>query len=160
MLDISCTTLTSDHRADQNPITREKRKLTGHVRTISADIDSIEEAAEGPHVQIAQSPRSEASPLPTIWGPEQEQAVQEEYEADLADHYLYNLMRQFARATRALATYDTQKCIDELNNLPHVHQQSPWVLAMFGRAHYERLNYAAVRSNRRIYARNLDIHLG
>lgn len=109
----------------------------------------VEEAGEGVNPNtppsLAQSTHSEGSPIPIIWGPEQEQAAQEAYDAELADQYLYDLMRHFARATRALAKYDTQECIDELEKLPHVHQQSPWVLAMVGRAHYERLDYAAVR---------------
>jgi anaphase-promoting complex subunit 3 len=54
-------------------------------------------------------------------------------------------MRLFASATRALAMYDSQKCIDEAEKLPIIHQQSAWVLAMVGRAHYEQLEYAAVR---------------
>jgi anaphase-promoting complex subunit 3 len=52
-------------------------------------------------------------------------------------------MRRFASATRALALYDCRQCIIELQQLPHVHQQSSWVLSMIGRAHYERLEYAA-----------------
>jgi anaphase-promoting complex subunit 3 len=85
------------------------------------------------------------SPAPSNWTTTHEQAAQEEYELELADQYLYNLTRSFARATRALAMYDCQKCLDELEQLPHAHQQSPWVLAMVGRAHYERLEYASVR---------------
>jgi anaphase-promoting complex subunit 3 len=41
--------------------------------------------------------------------------------------------------------YDSRKCIDEVEKLPVIHQQSAWVLAMVGRAHYERLEYAPVR---------------
>jgi anaphase-promoting complex subunit 3 len=93
---------------------------------------------------IAQSPRSETSPSPSNWTSAHEQAAQEAFEAELADLYLYDLMRRFASATRALAVYDCQKCLFELEQLPHVHQQSPWVLAMVGRAHYEKLDYVSV----------------
>jgi anaphase-promoting complex subunit 3 len=62
----------------------------------------------------------------------------------LAEQYIYDLMRQFACATRALSLYDCSKCIAELEKLPHVHQMSAGVLAMVGRAHYERLEYASV----------------
>lgn len=69
----------------------------------------------------------------------------EEYCVALADYYIYDLMRTFARATRALALYDTQTCLDLLDTLPSVHQRSPWVMSMVGKAHYERTEYASVR---------------
>lgn len=94
---------------------------------------------------IAHSPRSETSPSPSNWTAAHEQAAQEEYEGELADHYMYNLTRRFASATRALSMYDCQRCLEELEELPHTQQHSPWVLAMVGRAHYERLDYASVR---------------
>lgn len=64
---------------------------------------------------------------------------------ECADFELYSLMRRFARATRALARYDCLTCLAALDELPHVHQQSPWVLAMVGKAHYERQDYAAAQ---------------
>lgn len=93
---------------------------------------------------VAHSPRSEVSPAPSNWTAAHEQAAQEAYEFELADQYIYDLMRQFASATRALSLYDCSKCIAELEKLPHVHQMSAGVLAMVGRAHYERLEYASV----------------
>lgn len=75
-----------------------------------------------------------------------EQAAQEVYEIELVDHYIYDLMRRFANATQALSTYDSQRCRSELEQLPQIHQQTPWVLAMVGRAHYELADYPAVSS--------------
>ena len=69
----------------------------------------------------------------------------DEYCSALAEHYIFELMRTFARATRALALYDTQTCLDLLDTLPSVHQRSPWVMAMVGKAHYEKTEYASVR---------------
>jgi len=91
----------------------------------------------------ALSPRSEASPSPSNWTSAQEQLAQEEYDKELAEQYIYNLIRRFARATRALALYDCQRCLEELEQLPRVHQNSPWVIAIVGRAHYERQDYAS-----------------
>jgi anaphase-promoting complex subunit 3 len=91
------------------------------------------------------SPRSEVSPSPSNWTSAQEQLAQEEYENELAEQYIYDLTRRFARATRALALYDCQTCLEELEQLPHVHQNSPWVIAIVGRAHFERQDYASVR---------------
>jgi anaphase-promoting complex subunit 3 len=65
----------------------------------------------------------------------------------MADYYIYDLMRRFARATRALSVYDCYSCLMELEHMPSTHQQSSWVLAMVGRAHYERLEYASVRKS-------------
>lgn len=93
---------------------------------------------------ITLSPRSEVSPAPSNWTTAHEQAAQEAYEFELAEQYIYDLMRQFASAMRALSLYDCSKCIAELEKLPHVHQMSAGVLAMVGKAHYERLEYASV----------------
>lgn len=41
--------------------------------------------------------------------------------------------------------YDCQTCLAELGQLPHVHQNSAWVLSMVGRVHYEKQDYASVR---------------
>jgi hypothetical protein len=91
------------------------------------------------------SPRSEVSPSPSNWTLAQEQLAQEEYDNELAEHYLYELVRRFARAARALSHYDCQVCLEELEQLPHVHQHSSMVIAMVGRAHYERQDYPSVR---------------
>ncbi|KIY51024.1 TPR-like protein [Fistulina hepatica ATCC 64428] len=89
----------------------------------------------------AQSPRSEGSPARSK---EQDAAaLQELQEIEMADNHIYNLMRQFARAARALALYDCDGCLQELEQLPDVHQQSPCILAMAGKAHYERQNFLA-----------------
>jgi hypothetical protein len=79
----------------------------------------------------------------------------------MAEHHLYNLIRKFASATKALAVYDCQKCLSELEQLPHAHQKSPWVLAMVGRAHYEKLDYTAVRLRLTLLlVMMLKLHLG
>ena len=129
--------------------TRGRRRQSVSARSRSTEVEAEEEVAQG-NVAGSQSPHSntqspEMSPSPSTWTATHEQAAQEEYEAELADHYLYNLTRKFASATRALAMYDCQRCLDELDELPHAHQLSSWVLAMVGRAHYEKSDYASVR---------------
>ncbi|TFK42994.1 hypothetical protein BDQ12DRAFT_677146 [Crucibulum laeve] len=127
-----------------------RRRAPTHNRTRSAteserDEDTSTLGVEYPPSppSAAYSPRSEVSPSPSTWTSAQEQLAQEEYESELADYYLYNLTRNFASAARALAMYDSQKCLEELEQLPHVHQNSPWVLAMVGKAHFERQDYAS-----------------
>src|ERR1700761_7220744 len=112
---------------------------------MESDMDDDFQAAYSPSPpSIAHSPRSETSPSPSNWTSAHEQAAQEAYEWELADQYLYDLVRHFASATRALSHYDSPKCLAELEKLPYVHQTTPWVLAMIGRAHYEQLEYANV----------------
>lgn len=74
----------------------------------------------------------------------QDHGTQDTYETEIADHYIYDLMRKFAYASRALARYESQLCLDELSQLPYVYQQSVSVLVMVGRAEFERQEYEAV----------------
>ena len=131
---------------------RDRRRP--RTRTRSQSTDSEDEpfpSGDAAHSQsprsIAQSPRSDTSPAPSNWTASQEQAAQEAYEVELADQYIYDLMRLFASATRALAMYNTALCMEELDKLPHVHQRSPYVMAMVGKAHYERTDYTSVRTH-------------
>ncbi|KAI0062242.1 TPR-like protein [Artomyces pyxidatus] len=129
---------------------RDRRRQPTRTRSHSTESDMDEDLApsgdaaysQSPH-SITQSPRSEASPAPSNWTASHEQAAQEAYDTELADQYIYDLMRLFASATRALAMYDTQLCMEELDKLPHVHQRSAYVMAMVGRAHYERTDYTS-----------------
>jgi anaphase-promoting complex subunit 3 len=132
----------------QPPPVRDQRR-PGR-RTRSQSTGSEREPGDATHSQspqsIAQSPRSDTSPAPSNWTASHEQAAQEAYEEELADQYIYDLMRLFASATRALAMYNTALCMEELDKLPHVHQRSPYVMAMVGKAHYERTDYTSVRT--------------
>ncbi|PPR03934.1 hypothetical protein CVT26_001139 [Gymnopilus dilepis] len=125
---------------------RDRRRPAPHTRnqSVESDRDDFGDVAYSPSPpSAALSPRSEASPSPSTWTSAQEQAAQEEYENEQAEQYIYELVRRFARAARALATYDCRKCLDELEQLPHAHQNSCTVIAMLGRAHYERQDFAS-----------------
>ncbi|PPQ68934.1 hypothetical protein CVT25_009028 [Psilocybe cyanescens] len=130
--------------------TRDRRRPTTHSRTQSNTESEKDEglnfgveAAYSPSPPAALSPRSEVSPSPSNWTSAQEQLAQEEYEHEQAEHYIYELVRSFARSARALALYDCQKCLDELEQLPHAHQHSCTVFAMVGRAQYERQDFSS-----------------
>jgi len=69
----------------------------------------------------------------------------DDYAMGIAECTVYNTMRSCARAFRAFASYDLQRCLDELEGLDVVQQRTPWVLALVGRAEYEKGDYAAVR---------------
>ncbi|KAF9069684.1 hypothetical protein BDP27DRAFT_1222171 [Rhodocollybia butyracea] len=116
--------------------------LQGPTQPRSIESDEDEEVAHSPSPPaVANSPRSEGSP--SAWTAAQEQAAQVAYETEVADKYIYDLMRQFARAGRALALYQSQKCLDEIELLPLLQQKSPWVVSMVGKAHYDKGEYCA-----------------
>ncbi|KAH7924550.1 TPR-like protein [Leucogyrophana mollusca] len=132
------------------PPPRERRRPLTTTRSRSTESDAEDDTIAGVEATSstsptsnAHSPRSDASPAPSNWTAAHEQAAQEAYEQEMADHYVYDLMRQFAKATRALSLYDCHACLTVLEHIPSAHQQSSWVLAMVGRAHYERLEYAS-----------------
>lgn len=80
------------------------------------------------------------------WTAEQEQSAQEAHEFEVADYHIYEVMRKFASATRAMALYDCQLCLDELETLPETHKRSASVMATLGKAHYELGQYPQVRN--------------
>ena len=63
---------------------------------------------------------------------------------EIAECIVYNTTRLCARAFRAFSSYDLQKCLDELEGLDVVQQRTPWVMALVGKAEYEKGDYAAV----------------
>ncbi|CAK5279633.1 unnamed protein product [Mycena citricolor] len=121
----------------QHTLTRDRRRIpTNHLRSRSMESDMEDEFQSPSPPAIANSPQSETSPS------RHDPMLADAYEWELADFYVYDLTRQFATAARALALYNSPKCLVELEKLPPVHQKTPWVLAMIGRAHFEQLEYA------------------
>ncbi|KAF9246486.1 hypothetical protein BU15DRAFT_85246 [Melanogaster broomeanus] len=138
--------VTSKPTGKHPPLRERRRQLTtSRSRSTESDVDedTVAVASSTSPASNAQSPHSDTSPAPSNWTPADEQAAQEAYEQDMADYYIYELMRRFARAARAMSVYDCYSCLMELEHMPPTHQQSAWVLAMVGRAHYERLEYAS-----------------
>ncbi|KAJ3998208.1 hypothetical protein F5050DRAFT_1872567 [Lentinula boryana] len=123
--------------------TRERRKQQSHARSrsIESDEDELEVANSPSPPAMPNSPRSEGSPSSRTLS--QEQAAQAAYEIEVADKYIYDLMRQFAGASRALAMYHSQKCLDAIELLPQTQQQTPWVLSTVGKAHYDKGEYGS-----------------
>ncbi|KAF7966200.1 hypothetical protein HWV62_39684, partial [Athelia sp. TMB] len=134
----------------KHPPTRDRRRPPANVQSQSAESETEDDVFTAPPEAVfspspppvAHSGASDTS-APDNWTIAHEQAAHEAYEIEVADHYIYELMRLFASATKALALFDCAKCISVLDTLPHVHQRSAGVLAMVGRAHYERQEYPA-----------------
>ncbi|KAH7889660.1 hypothetical protein F5I97DRAFT_1846114 [Phlebopus sp. FC_14] len=131
----------------KHPPLRERRRqlMTSRSRSIESDVedDTTPTVDVATSTSPAKSPRPGPSPPVNNWTPADEQAAQEAYDLAMADYQIYDLMRRFARATRAMSVYDCYSCLTELEHMPSAHQQSSCVLAMVGRAHYERLEYAS-----------------
>lgn len=132
---------------------RDRRRQASNTRTVSAESDRDDDVFSGGDTNYLPSsppaplsPHLEAPSSPNTWSAVQEQHAQEVYENELAEYYIYDLIRRFATATRALATYDCRKCLHELSQLPMPHQNTQWVLAMVGRAHFEQQDYSSVCS--------------
>jgi len=105
--------------------------------SLDSEIDDEGSALES---NPAPTPQSRTrSPEDTSTGQPEDRAM------EMAECIVYNTMRSCARAFRAFADYDLQKCLDELEGLDAVQQRTPWVMALVGRAEYEKGDYAAVR---------------
>ncbi|KAK7054944.1 anaphase-promoting complex subunit cdc27 [Paramarasmius palmivorus] len=129
---------TSGSKQSKSSNNRRRQLAHGRSKSIESEMDDDTEGAYPPSPPaVANTPRSEGSASPGNWTAANDAAAQEAYDIEVAEYYIYDLTRLFARATRALTMYDSAKCLTELEELPSVHQQTPWVLAMVGRAHYE-----------------------
>ncbi|KAI0685478.1 protein prenylyltransferase [Cytidiella melzeri] len=140
------------------PITKDRRRAAMRTRT-QADSDMDDDpppsSAIPPPSPLSYPPLPDAIHLPgfptlssdipptTIPSLSSGISPEELYEMQMADYIVYNLMRTFASATRALAMHDCRACLLELEKLPREHQRSAWVMAMVGKAHYELGEYAA-----------------
>lgn len=134
----------------QAAVRDRRRAQTATTRSRSIESDKEEEPGGAEQAAFADSPIAESSRTATSSTPpaltaEQEQAVEEAYQIELADYHIYSVMRRFAYAARAAALYDSRLCLDELEKLPPQHQRSAWVMSMVGKAHYELGEYPAVR---------------
>ena len=120
-----------------------KERKRQAVRPVSPSLDSEmdDEGLVFDESNPAPAPPSRTrSPDDTFTRPQSD-----DHAMEMAECVVYNTMRSCARAFRAFASYDLQKCLDELDGLDAVQQRTPWVMALVGRAEYEKGDYAAVR---------------
>lgn len=62
-----------------------------------------------------------------------------------ADAYLHRLYLVFAKGYRSMCKFDCYKAIRILESLPEQEKDTPWVLAISGRLHFEIVNYKQLR---------------
>ena len=131
---------------------KDRRRVASRTK-VQEDSD-VEEELEMPPPPLpavniaAPTPNQPAGNAPTALAQAAqaaiEQAALQEYQKELADWIIYDLMRSCARSMRALAVYDCRLCLEELEKLPPAQQRSAWTMAMVGKAHYEVGEYSAV----------------
>ncbi|KAI0637185.1 protein prenylyltransferase [Trametes polyzona] len=146
---------TGSKLAPSKTTTRDRRRATTKTRSQSQQSQShdsgLEEEPGGASSAFApaspggQGTQSETSPPSTAggWTAEQQRAAEEQYQVELADYQIYDVMRKFAAAVRAMALYDCRLCLNELERLPPQQQRSASVMALVGKAHYELGQYPA-----------------
>lgn len=61
-----------------------------------------------------------------------------------ADAYILELVRIFSRAVQAMARFQCEEVIEQLDLLPLEQQYSPTVMTLLGRAFFEMLDYVKV----------------
>ncbi|KAH0495701.1 hypothetical protein TgHK011_009235 [Trichoderma gracile] len=61
---------------------------------------------------------------------------------EAALNWVMDLMRKLGSGYYSMSQFQCQQAVHELSLLPPAHQNSPWVLALMGRAHYEQALYA------------------
>ena len=62
----------------------------------------------------------------------------------IAERYVFDLLKQFARAQFHLCKYESRAALDCLERLPRNQYLAPSVLIMIARAHYELVEYVQV----------------
>lgn len=77
------------------------------------------------------------------WEVAQQHAAEQQAVAD-ADAYILELVRIFARAVQAMARFQCEDVIEQLDLLPLEQQYSPTVMTLLGRAFFEMLDYVKV----------------
>ncbi|KAH9946284.1 protein prenylyltransferase [Epithele typhae] len=110
---------------------RDRRRVATKTRSQSHE-SLLDEESELPAFAPASGLARDPTPPPA-----EEPPTQEEYEMEVAECEIYDVMRNFARATLAMSLYDCRQCLEELEALPAQHKRSASVMAMLGKAHYE-----------------------
>lgn len=106
-------------------------------RVVSGNRKPLEEAH--PEVDHGEAPRAKEAPPPP--------PVHKSFELDsqrLEDglKWILELTRKLASGYYSLSQFQCTDSLQHFQSLPMSHQNTPWVLAQMGRAHYEQASYA------------------
>ncbi|KAI0390185.1 tetratricopeptide [Xylariaceae sp. FL0594] len=124
-------------RPQVSRITRPTPSGTSASRAVSGTRKPVEEHPMD--IDQAEAPRIKEAPPPA---PPCKPAEQESAKVVEALGYLLDLLQKFGLGYYSLAQYDAVAATKAFATLPRIHQETPWVLSQFGRAHYEQASYA------------------
>jgi len=109
------------------------------VEESSMDIDSVD------------APRVREPPAMQVQPPKPVEP--ESVKVDEALKWILELLKKMASGYLSASQFNCQEALNVYTSLPRSHQETPWVLAQLGRAHYEQANYAeAEKAFRRLRA--------
>jgi anaphase-promoting complex subunit 3 len=96
---------------------------------------------EDPHADVdhGEMSRAKEAPPPPIHAPKVPDVDTAKLEEALK--WIFDLTKKLANGYYAFSQFQCLESLQALNSLPLAHQNTPWVLAQMGRAHYELASY-------------------
>jgi anaphase-promoting complex subunit 3 len=118
--------------------TQGKRPKAGTRSQSISDAEDTQTLSSG---SLAHSPRSDSTENLNT-GPSATPETRKNIA--IAERYVFDLMKVFARAQHHLSKYECRAAIECLERLPQSQQMAPTVMIMTARAHYELVEYIQV----------------
>lgn len=107
-------------------------------RVVSGNRKPIEES--NMDIDQVDAPRVRDPPVAHIQPPKPVES--ESQKVDEALKWVLELLKKMASGYLSASQYKCQEALSTYTSLPRSHQDTPWVLAQMGKAHYEQANYA------------------
>ncbi|KAK4448576.1 protein bima [Podospora aff. communis PSN243] len=107
-------------------------------RVVSGNRKPVEES--NMDIDQVDVPRIREPPVPQIQPPKPVES--ESVKVDEALKWILELLKKMASGYLSASQFKCQEALNTYTSLPRSHQDTPWVLAQMGRAHYEQANYA------------------
>ena len=107
-------------------------------RVVSGNRKPVEESS----MDIDQVDAPRARELPVVQAQPQKPVEPESVKVDEALRWVLELLKKMASGYLSASQFKCQEALNTFTSLPRSHQDTPWVLAQMGRAHYEQANYA------------------
>ncbi|KAJ4858432.1 tetratricopeptide repeat domain-containing protein [Trichoderma breve] len=105
-------------------------------KVISGNRNRLEDhTGDGEYGEMGKAQEAPPHPVPKIAEPDTARLEE-------ALRWVMDLMKKLGSGYYFLSQFQCQEAVQALSALPAVHQSSPWVLALMGRAHYEQASYA------------------
>ncbi|KAL3425047.1 20S cyclosome subunit (tetratricopeptide) [Phlyctema vagabunda] len=124
------------------PISRIMRPNTG-ASTVGRVVSGNRKPVEQPQLESMEIDEREMNPRQMNPAIQRQKSLElEASKQEDAVRWLLDLFRKLGSGYFALSQYQCQEALSIYGALPRNQQETPWVLAQIGRAHYEQANYA------------------